>query len=961
MKRNHLLLFFGKVLPAVVCLFAHCTVQASDVDKDCKVERFTYKNGLADNLVHDLCTDSDGYVWIATEKGLSRYDGKNIVNFDASTNPFFFQNPAVHKLVRKGVELYLLSARDGVIAFNTRMLTCRKVNAKGTVNLLTSGDTIVYYYSDGLMELQVGGKIKAKRQFDIQGRCSMLIRHGRLLMSMENHPLTELSLANLETVNILGPKQENIFCHLEIANNQHVYFISRAGLMQLAPNDSISLVVAHQGKLNITSFSFNPVAGLNYIVAHHSFYLNKEGKNILCGNIENGNAELRCILPLDEETFIIGTNQGFTHMIKTNENARFLDDSPSYVDRVIRVRRAIIPYGDELYLLGFPGLIIYKTKQKTFINLDSLGISTNDGLILGNDLYFLGEGRGLRKMNLKTHAWVSMQNRDLKPEESYFAIAIMPDKCLMIGGIGKLVVKNPSSSDSRSLSLPKDEIVYSIAPTQVFSGIFFGTNKGFYQLDGVAYQQQHRLVAKKMLTDIVVRDILVDSLQHQVWLATEKGVMRLDFDASFTKLIKKNDLSNSKFEKTATLLDDHRGWIWASTFRGLKCINKKSLQILSLQDGHGLTNEEYNYKSAALLPDGSLMFGGLNGYDIINPVILDRKAEHRSLRIAGYSKTSNVSMVFSPALSDTIEFRRNTEDLTIFLSALDFSKEDGYAFSYQLDERPWVDLKNTNFLQMSNLEEGRHLLKIKMLGPLGQLMDQRTLLLKANIPIYQTDYFLSILLLCVIVLLMSSFYLIYRNQEQAKAIKEKIAMDLHDETGTILTRLLMLNKTTGMQGEYSSKMNDGLNEVLFSLRAFLTSLRTKYLLVSELEDDLKDFVSLHLQGLGIQTEFQVQADKQIKLNGSLYRDIKLCVYEAVNNAIKHSGCDHIRLEISVLNQKLLLVIEDNGAFNTFALTNSSGNGLRNMEKRTMRNGGQVAFSNSRFGHGLRNEMTFKIT
>jgi signal transduction histidine kinase/ligand-binding sensor domain-containing protein/DNA-binding response OmpR family regulator len=39
------------------------------------------KDGLADNFVRDITTDSEGYVWLSTINGLSRYDGYRFLNF----------------------------------------------------------------------------------------------------------------------------------------------------------------------------------------------------------------------------------------------------------------------------------------------------------------------------------------------------------------------------------------------------------------------------------------------------------------------------------------------------------------------------------------------------------------------------------------------------------------------------------------------------------------------------------------------------------------------------------------------------------------------------------------------------------------------------------------------------------------------------------------------------------------
>jgi two-component sensor histidine kinase len=42
---------------------------------------FTTKDGLAGNTVYDMCQDKDGFLWFATEAGVSRYDGNSFSNY----------------------------------------------------------------------------------------------------------------------------------------------------------------------------------------------------------------------------------------------------------------------------------------------------------------------------------------------------------------------------------------------------------------------------------------------------------------------------------------------------------------------------------------------------------------------------------------------------------------------------------------------------------------------------------------------------------------------------------------------------------------------------------------------------------------------------------------------------------------------------------------------------------------
>ena len=39
------------------------------------------KDGLAGSTVYSMCQDKDGFMWFATENGLSRYDGTYFKNF----------------------------------------------------------------------------------------------------------------------------------------------------------------------------------------------------------------------------------------------------------------------------------------------------------------------------------------------------------------------------------------------------------------------------------------------------------------------------------------------------------------------------------------------------------------------------------------------------------------------------------------------------------------------------------------------------------------------------------------------------------------------------------------------------------------------------------------------------------------------------------------------------------------
>ena len=71
------------------------------LEKD--VHLLNMQNGLADNTVSAVYKDKEGFVWFGTRNGLSRYDGRQITNFEQSNS-----YPSISNLKE---------AFDGVLAF----------------------------------------------------------------------------------------------------------------------------------------------------------------------------------------------------------------------------------------------------------------------------------------------------------------------------------------------------------------------------------------------------------------------------------------------------------------------------------------------------------------------------------------------------------------------------------------------------------------------------------------------------------------------------------------------------------------------------------------------------------------------------------------------------------------------------------------------------------------------------
>src|SRR5437660_3743030 len=98
------------------------------------------ENGLPQNTVHSIAQAKDGYVWIATEEGLARFDGIRFTVFDKQNTPALKSND-----IR-----VLLEDRRGALWIGTTDGLVRLLDAKFTA--FTTRDGLPSNIIDALCE-----------------------------------------------------------------------------------------------------------------------------------------------------------------------------------------------------------------------------------------------------------------------------------------------------------------------------------------------------------------------------------------------------------------------------------------------------------------------------------------------------------------------------------------------------------------------------------------------------------------------------------------------------------------------------------------------------------------------------------------------------------------------------------------------------------------------------------------
>jgi signal transduction histidine kinase len=181
-----------------------------------------------------------------------------------------------------------------------------------------------------------------------------------------------------------------------------------------------------------------------------------------------------------------------------------------------------------------------------------------------------------------------------------------------------------------------------------------------------------------------------------------------------------------------------------------------------------------------------------------------------------------------------------------------------------------------------------------------------------------------------------------------KITKENIAMDLHDEVGTMLTRVLYLMKLESKE----TKMVSYLSDALFSLRVYINTMNKSYFKIEQLLDELNELAVNILGEEMVNIKITNNQQYILEINSDLFRDIKLCIYEVLNNIQKHAGASEVNLEFTIIESIFNIRIIDNGCYSITLQKKSNGNGIENIKKRVARNQGIVTFEQNPLGTGL---------
>ena len=581
----------------------------------------TEDTGLPHNFINDIYKDSQGYIWVATNNGIGRYNGYQFIHYNSRTHSIRLKNDYVHKVCEDKFQRLWIGSEEGIDIIDLEHYTQIEPDKKLPSELRPlTGSYIESIYRDTKDNLWIStDKNLWCLEFDPNGQ---LKDYYKLEKDTESpiHAVIDLSWCICAGI-------DNNVCHIEKGANHLLKTSLISDLLRPFTEDWRILCMETDGELlwigtnrGLFKYNHNQKSINRYRYSNHrpgmlsqayvtGIKLTGKGEVIVSTlnglNVYNRNTDtftyirqnnetpdkslncnfINCLLT-DDENIWVGTEIGGLNLLTPNCLQTYVWQY-NYLRETSLSPNPVNAIGEDkdgnLWVGTVEGGLNLKSKDSnefihyTFDQKDPTSISNNSirGILIDseNHLWAYTWGVGINELNLNI------------PHNQTFQRHLRED----------------------SLGLEGD-FLSSACEDTLNNGIWFGSTRGLHFYDKETKHFTRVLFDQSDNEFDAVGSIIIDR-KKRLWLGTSEGVFIMDlhsFSASplqfnYTYLKHKlTEPASLQLEKINCILEDHNGTIWLGA-------NGNGLYQLIAEEEDGSRLSFHNYTRKDGLPNNTII------------------------------------------------------------------------------------------------------------------------------------------------------------------------------------------------------------------------------------------------------------------------------------------------------------------------------------------------------------------
>jgi ligand-binding sensor domain-containing protein/signal transduction histidine kinase len=448
-------------------------------------------------------------------------------------------------------------------------------------------------------------------------------------------------------------------------------------------------------------------------------------------------------------------------------------------------------------------------------------------------------------------------------------------------------------------------------------------------------------------------------------------------DGKFSHIDQENGLFDGNI---CSMMPDAAGRMWFASDHGIFYVNLAQLNkfasgaessVRSIFYGRdaGLPGLQayYGYWPGALsTKSGDILFPTHSGIAIIHPGHVRANGLPPNALIQAFSVDEKPLPIIS---GRSVKLPANHRKIEITFTAPTFTAPEQVHFRYRLTgwNEEWSEVEQRGLgAVFSRLPAGDYTFQVAACNSSGDWSDHLASLTFTVTPFFWQTWSFRILasaVLLVLIVLAVRHFMLRRMQlllqsveREATLQKERtrIAQDMHDELGARFTQISLLGELSRSALKEPDKARDFLGQISHVSQAGVKSLDEIVWAVNPRHDTLADLLDYTGQ---YARDFLAAAGIECRLDfpdplpeGTVSGEIRHCIFliikETLNNVVKHAQATGVRMSFEKTSSGTRWLIEDNGKGFAVAPGSSLADGLRNIQQRAAALGGRAEILSS---------------
>lgn len=920
-------------------------------------------NSLSNDDIISIFEDKDGYIWIGTYNGgLNRYDrrtGNFIRYFHDPKNENTVSDNTVWDIVqKKNGTLWFATENGGLCKFENDLFTSFKYDSTDSKSI--SGNKIITLSIDNDGNIWAGSINGLNRLDEKTAEFTVYKYDKENKNSIGSNVINSLLCDNYGDL-WAGTAGGGLNKFEKGTGDFKRYVVDSGDVMSISSNVVISLVEEEAGVLGVgTGNGFNRFYVREGKFEKVKLYPDKEFSREVITRMYKDNSGVLWLSNYQEGLHkIIHGNGKFQNYLENKSVHCFYENQDGTL---------WIGTGQGLLIVdnNFNILDTYLNDKNNMNSISNNYIRSLTKDIDGN--LWIGTRFGLNKFNEKSKTFTNYLN---SPDD---------ENSLSNNGISRLLVDNAgklwvgtdfglneylpaekkfkrylhSPSDKESLSENSVLSLYEDKSGSIWIGTYSGLNKMDRATDKFIHFR-HDPLNDKTLSNNYVYSFCEDA-SGNFWIGTGGGLNKyVPASESFVYFTEKNGLDNSVIAGT---VQDVNGDLWISTIKGLSLINVKDNEFRNFDRNDGLSDNMFNFSSCLKTNDGRILFGSVNGVTCVNPAeIINSSYSPQVLftDLIRYNEnlkfTDDISMIKNISLS----YKDNV--INIGFSSSDFTHPDKIKYYYMLEgfDKDWVANGNLRNAVYTNLDPGKYVFKVMSTNADGVKNESVTeLKISISPPFWKTWWFYLIILSLLIFSIILIQNVRVRNkvnhlleiekarESEREKVREQASRDYHDELGHKLTRISLYSRRVNKKLQaFTNGISEDLKFIVDTSNSLQSGAKDLIWTMNPKEDTLYDF-AVRLKDFGNELfdnsgmEFhsgEISEElREIKLSMNCKRHLIYIFKEGMNNILKYSECENVKLNFRIYDEDVEIILEDDGIGFDPAIC-QKGYGLKNIFSR----------------------------